>query len=291
MKSHTVAILAAASLFAGSLAAQAEAKGSDKDSKPKAAAQPEKKKVKLVEGPEGLRLGLTSESIAKLYDRVFTEEYLPRYKKVSPGPRMEALELELEDRKAELRRRTEFGSVPVALESSPLKNEFSYGNRESMTQISLKRTVMSDDLKQQREVGYHRYFFFFSDKSWKIYDEYKLGKKGLHSTFKDGILGLSAQLGSKPQMLKADPSSKRDYEAAVWVEGETVVQLLNREEEDTLAIVYIQKAVLDKLDHFRPNKPEAEAVSSEVMDVTSKPSGKSDSKQSPADAYIRKRRK
>jgi hypothetical protein len=254
------------------------------------AAPAKKTKGKTIEGPEGLRFSLTSESVAKIYDKVFDADFLPRYRKTEPGPAMAALDQELADRKAELRKVLEFNDTPVALENTPLKNEFTYENGESMNHTILTRTLMNEDLQGEREVSYHRYFFYFGDKLWKIYDEYKLGKKGLASSFEVGVQQLSKQYG-KAQMLKPDASAWRDYAAAQWIVGEVVVQLLDRHDESRLALLYLQKSTLDNLKQMRSHRPEVETVSSEVSAATSRSSQpKKDNGSSPADAYTRKKK-
>jgi hypothetical protein len=246
-------------------------------------------KAKTIEGPEGLRFALTSESVAKIYDKQFDADFLPRYRKTEPGPAMAALDQELADRKGELRRVLEFNDTPVALENTPLKSEFTYENNESMNHVVLSRVLMNDDLQGERTVEYHRYFFYFGDKLWKIYDEYKLGKKGLAASFEQAVQQLSKQFGAKAQSLKPDASAWRDYPAAQWTLGDTVVQVLDRHEENRLAVLYIQKSTLDKLGQLRSHKPEVETVSSEVSKATTK-SSKAKTGASPADAYTRKKR-
>lgn len=248
-----------------------------------------KKKGKTLEGPEGLRFSLTSESVAKIYDKVFDADFLPRYRKTEPGPAMAALDQELEDRKGELRRVLEFNDTPVALENTPLKNEFTYENNESMNHVVLSRVLMNDDLQGERTVEYHRYFFYFGDKLWKIYDEYKLGKKGLAAGYAQGVELLSKQYG-KSQPIKADDKAWRDYAGAQWTVGDTVVQLLDRHEEGRLAVLYLQKSTLDNLAKLRSHKPEVETVSSEVSNATSKSGPKAKTGASPADAYTRKKK-
>jgi hypothetical protein len=291
-------MLGCASVLAGSLAleSQADAGGGKKPAKatPAKAAEeaPAKtKKGKAVEGPEGLRFSLTTESVAKLYDKVFEADFLPRYRKTEPGPAMAALDQELADRKSELRKVLEFNDTPVALENTPLKDEFTYENGESMNHVVLTRTLMNDDLQAERDVDYHRYFFYFNDKLWKIYDEYKVGKKGLATGFEQGVQQLSKQYG-KAQMLKADADAWRDYAAAQWTAGDVVVQLLDRHEEGRLAVLYMQKSTLDNLKQLRSHKPEVETVSSEVSAATSKSSSSKpkNNDSSPADAYTRKRK-
>lgn len=287
-------MLGCASMLAGVLATEIQAgePAAGLGGPAKETAAPTKKaKGKTIEGPEGLRFSLTSEAVAKIYDKVFDADFLPRYRKTEPGPAMAALDQELADRKGELRKVLEFNDTPVALENTPLKNEFTYENGESMNHTILSRTMMNEDLQGERDVSYHRYFFYFGDKLWKIYDEYKVGKKGFANSFDAGVQQLSKQYG-KAQMLKPDASAWRDYPAAQWTVGDVVVQLLDRHDESRLALLYLQKSTLDNLKQLRSHRPEVETVSNEVSAATSKSSSKpkKDNNSSPADAYTRKKK-
>jgi hypothetical protein len=292
MKQHVWSILGTISLLTGFVALEPVAWAKPDAAKQHEAAPPEKQK-KLLPGPPGLRFGLTSESIAGLYDHVFTESFTPRYRAVSPGVRMQELDQELANKKAELRRRTDFASEPIGgAERSPISQEFTYGHKESMTKTVLSRMIPGEDPKQRREVRYLRRFFFFSAKLWKVYDEYKLGKLGLYESFDDGVEKLTKEYKGKPQLAKADPSAQRSYDEAVWVLGDVVVKLLNREGDGHLALVQIDKSVLDKLGSYRKNQHEVEVLSPEVAEATSAkpPTPKENQGASPADVYKKKRR-
>src|SRR4051812_18419778 len=116
--------------------------------------------------PKGLRWGLTLEGVAKVYDKVIEDDYLPLLKKAQPGQEMIALEDEQKNKQGVLRRsRIDFGDIPTGVDYSPLKGEYSYRNAESMATLRLRS-------------GTERHFFFFSDKLWKVYDEHKLAKGG-----------------------------------------------------------------------------------------------------------------
>ncbi|HTM44988.1 MAG TPA: hypothetical protein VL137_08545 [Polyangiaceae bacterium] len=277
---------ALAGLLAGPLYA-GQGGDSKKGAKPAASATAPAKNSWALEGPSSLHFGSTSGAIAKLYDTVFEAEFLPRYHKAEPGPETDALDSQLADRKAELRVVTEFGDTPSALDSTPLRFEFTYNNGESMTHTTLTRTVMNDDLKGQRSVGYDRSFFFFNDKMWKIYDEYKLGKNSLYSSFDQGVEKLSAKFGSKAMVLKADEAAHRGYKVAQWANDSTVMQLVDRHDDGHLALISIQKSVFDHLDQYRTAKPEVKTVSSQVREATSGKSG-ADKGANPADAYTHK---
>ena len=125
------AAFAASSLVGITLIAAPEAKadkgdrfGNSEESGRKGAEKSEKSKGKETKGkekddkggkrialsPEGLKFGMSLDSIAKLYDKNFDTEFLPLYKKASPGPETDALDAELKQRKAEVRRsKVEFG--------------------------------------------------------------------------------------------------------------------------------------------------------------------------------------
>lgn len=288
MKPHKMLTLSCVSLLAATLATSPtsakEGQGGDQSAAGKKVNAPP------YEGPAGLRFGITSESVAKLYDRVFDAQFVPRYRKTQSGPALKALDNELELQKGELRRRIEFTDLPSALDSSAIRNEFSHNNRESLTRVFLTRSIMSDDLKSERTVKYRRHFFFFADKLWKMYDEYKLGETQLYSSFDDGVARLSKEFGGKPQTLQAEEAAGRLYPTASWTQGDVLVQLLDRSDEGRVALVYVDKSVQDNLAQHRPNHPQTDSVSSEVRQATSGSSSKSKDNSSPADAYVRKRR-
>ena len=86
---------------------------------------------KIALAPEGLKFGMSLEAIAKLYDKTFDDEYLPLYKKAAPGPETEALDAEIKQKKAEVRRsKVDFGNTPTGVDQTPIKGEYSYANGE-----------------------------------------------------------------------------------------------------------------------------------------------------------------
>lgn len=197
--------------------------------------------------PEGTRWGMTAEALAKLYDNYFDALYLPRYKAVEPGIRMDRLDAEVKERKALIRRsRIDFGDTPTGVDNTPLKPEYSYGNGESMSYVTLSGDV-------------RRNFFFFSGRLWKVYDEYPLRNGSpLGLTFEDAVNRLTEQLGSKPVRLEADPVNGRNFSEAVWTGKTTIVRAVNR--EPLLGLVLIDASVqsdLPRLRKARPRNPSA----------------------------------
>jgi len=216
-----------------------KAKAAEKDKDKAGPAGQITKKFRLA--PKGLQFGMSNEGIAKLYDRVYDAEFLPLYKKVQPGVRMQALDAELADKKGALRRsRVEFGSLPTGVDQSALKGEYSYGNRESMSRMTLRN-------------GTVRSFFFFEDRLWKVYDEHKLREGGsLGASYEEAVKNLTKKLGSAPKTQAADFKKGRSFDEAMWSDGETIVRAVNR--EPVLGLVYVDKSVQDRLPQLRRNK-------------------------------------
>ncbi|MEO6601506.1 MAG: hypothetical protein ABIQ16_16635 [Polyangiaceae bacterium] len=193
--------------------------------------------------PKGLRWSLTLEGLAKLYDKVFEDEYLPLLKKAQPGQEMTALEDEQKNRQGILRRgRIEFGAIPTGVDQSPLKGEYSYRNSESMATLRLRS-------------GTERHFFFFSDKLWKVYDEHKLTKGGtLGENFEEATKILSKRFGAPGKLVPADYDKGQPYDEVQWRDPEKLIRAVDR--GNILGMVYADKTVQDNLGQYRKNKAE-----------------------------------
>ncbi len=193
--------------------------------------------------PRGLHWGLTLEGVAKLYDKVFEEEYLPLLKKVEPGNEMTALEDEQRNKQGILRRgRIEFGTTPTGVDQSPLKGEYSYRNAESMASLRLRS-------------GTERHFFFFSDKLWKVYDEHKLAKGGtLGENFEEATKILSKRFGVPGKLVPADYDKGQSYDEMQWRDAEKTIRAVDR--GTVLGMIYTDKTVQDNIAQYRKNKAE-----------------------------------
>jgi hypothetical protein len=221
-----------------SVPAAAEKSGADKPAKGSGGPGSVSKKIALA--PEGLKFGMSLEAIGHLYDKVFDEEYLPLYKKAAPGPETEALDAELKQRKAEVRRsRVDFGNTPTGVDQTALKGEYSYANGESMARLTLRS-------------GTERYFFFFNDRLWKVYDEHKL-KKGspLGEDYPSAIKVLASKYGAQPKKVAANADKEQYFDESVWTTPDTVIRALNR--DSTLAVAYADREVQEDLPKRRRN--------------------------------------
>jgi len=193
--------------------------------------------------PKGLHWGLTLEGVAKIYDKVLEDEYLPLLKKVEPGNEMTALEDELKTKQGVLRRgRIEFGALPTGVDQSALKGEYSYRNGESMAKIRLRS-------------GTERNFFFFNDKLWKVYDEHKLGKgAALGENFAEAVTNLSKRFGVAGKLMPADYDKGQPFDEVQWRDPDKLIRAVDR--GNILGVVYADKTVQDNLAQYRKNKPD-----------------------------------
>jgi len=220
-----------------------------------------KKKADKVEAPTGpaqtvkpiqippasanLKWGLSLKELGKAIDGMLDAEYKPIYQKTSPGIKMKQLDLQLSEEKSQFRRsRIDFGTLPVALDSTPLKGEFSYRNKESM-------------LTQSRK-GETRYYFLIQDRLWKIIDEVPLSEKSPYGkNFQDAAVKLTAQFGAVGRVIPPNPDKQIYVTTVDWQDATTHFRLIERG-ESAAALVYEELATLNNIDALRPNKPVVE---------------------------------
>lgn len=258
--------LATGSLLAGPVAAHPFVFAAPKKAAAKKApTAPTQLDSKIALTPKGLRFGMKLEEVAKLYDRVFEAEFVPLYKATQPGPRMNELDAELQDKKQFVRRnRLDFNNLPMGLDKTPLAGEYTYNNKESATKVT-------------RRDGGERYMFFINDRLWKVYDEHAVGEKSkFGKDFADVVEKFTKKLGGKkPRMLQADPDAKRYFDQADWADKDTVVRLVDR--GNVVVVVYLDRNTDENIAKYRTNKGEApEKLDRDVADVTSK--GKAEDK-------------
>jgi hypothetical protein len=194
----------------------------------------------------GLKFGMSLEQIAKLNDKELDGEYKKKFLAASPSQSLQ-VEEELRDKKAVFRRsRIDFLDTPTGIDQSALKGEYSYGNKESLARMPARTR---DDGKEIPG----RNFFFFGDKLWKIYEEYKLGpKSNLGADFPAAVAKLSKVFGGDPQKVAADFQKGQSFDEAVWRDGEKIIRAVDR--GDTLGVVFVEKATQDNLAKLRTHQ-------------------------------------
>jgi hypothetical protein len=247
MKLKLIATLAVTSLGALSFLAQVSSAappkgGADKSTAGGAGAP---KNVPMPVFP-GLKFGMSLEQIAKLNDKDLDAEFKKKFLAASPTQTL-TIEDELHDKKAVFRRsRIDFLDTPTGIDQSALKPEYSYGNKESLARMPAR---VREDGKEIPA----RNFFFFNDKLWKIYEEYKLGpKSNLGPDFDSAVKKLVKVFGGEPAKLAADFQKGQLFDEAVWRDGEKIIRAVDR--GDTLGMVFVEKATQDNLPKLRTHQ-------------------------------------
>ncbi|HVK71152.1 MAG TPA: hypothetical protein VM694_42135 [Polyangium sp.] len=195
--------------------------------------------------PASLKWGMTTKQVGEAIDAQLDEIYKPLYQKVSPGVKMRELDAALAEEKNAFRRsKIEFGKLPVATDSTPLRGEYSYLNKEWM--LSMTRD------------GKTRYFFFIQDKFWKIIDEIKLAKGAtLGANFQEAAVKLSTAYGTPGRIIPPNPDLGMFATVVDWKDATTHVRLIERG-DPAIAIAYEDNATLQNIESLRPNKPKQE---------------------------------
>ena len=219
-----------------------------KDDKPKADKPKDDKGAKVAKGVPmpvfpGLKFGMSLEQIAKLNDADLDGEYKKKFLAASPTQTL-AIEDELREKKGVFRRsRIEFLDTPTGIDQSALKGEYSYGNKESLARMLARTRDDGKDLPA-------RNFFFFNDKLWKVYEEYKLGpKSNLGENFDQAVGKLSKIFGGAPQKVAADYQKGQSFDEAVWRDNDKVIRAIDR--GDTLGMAFVDKNINDNIAKYR----------------------------------------
>lgn len=209
--------------------------------------------------PKGLHWNMNLGKLSRVYEAVFDKEFLPLYKKTPPGsPQEKSLDVELGDKKQLLKRnRIDFGDLPTGVDQSALKGEYSYGNGETMTSLTVRS-------------GTTRNFFFFKDKLWKIYDEHKLRAGGPYGeNWEEAVKILTKKFGVAPKLEEPDYAKGKNFQEAHWTDGTTYIRAVNR--QPVLGLVWADSSVQTNLAKWRPNRPKnPHAMDKDVLAVTKK---------------------
>lgn len=251
-------------------------KGADKAEKSKDKDK-DKGGKRIALSPEGLKFGMSLDAIAKLYDKTFDTEFLALYKKASPGPETDALDAELRQKKGEIRRsKVEFGQTPTGVDQTPLKGEYSYANGETMARLTLKS-------------GTERYFFFFSDKLWKVIDVHKLKEGGpLGGTYDEAAKKLGQRLGGAGKKVPPKPDAGQNFPETHWQTVDMVIRAIDR--GDMLAVAWVDREIQEKLPSMRRNKPKDQhAMDPDVAAALKKKDPPPDPKDEKKDAKSKKK--
>jgi hypothetical protein len=206
------------------------------------AAEPPMAKKPMVIEPTGLAWGMDHKAVAAVYDKQFDDDYKPKYKSVSPGVKMKALDSALAEEKAVFRRsRIDFGKIPTGLDGTPLKGEFTYNNGESMMSVTRN--------------GQTRYLFFIKGKLWKVVDEIKLAEGTPYGKdFQSAVVKQATALGTPGRVLPPDAAKGRPMPEVDWKDSSSHIRAVQRS-NTAFALILEDNVTLGNLASLRTNKP------------------------------------
>lgn len=258
--------------------AQARPKKGRTEKAPPAPVEAPQPSEPVVLSPEGLRFGMSPKEVAALYDKLLDKEYVPLYRKVQPGPNMNALDAELQEKKLAFRRsRVDFGALPTGIDQTAIAGEYGYRNDESLMSIKLRTGT--------------RFFFFFQEKLWKVYDEAALGEGSEYgASYQEGISALAKRFGAEGRTREADPALDLRSTETDWADAGTRVRAVDRGWENVLGLVFEQRETARSIVELRKANaaPDPNAIDPAVLEIMR--GGGSDAPP-PADAPAKSRSK
>jgi hypothetical protein len=194
---------------------------------------------------EGLKWGMSHAELTKLYTQtggVLWKDYDEKLTKARVGPEQTALEAEREQAKAAFGRSyIEFKDTPTGYDTTGLRGEFSYKNKESLMWITRQ--------------GKKRYFFFINDRLWKMYDEIPFAEGGpMGKAYLDAVNILNSTFNAQGRVRGADPSKGILATTVDWKDAASHLRAIDRSSDRSVGIAIEDSGVLANLASLRPNK-------------------------------------
>jgi hypothetical protein len=195
---------------------------------------------------EGIKWGISHAELTKQFTQtngVIWKDYDEKLAKARVGPEQTALEAERETKKAAFSRSfIEFKDTPTGYDTTPLRSEYTYKNKESLMWVERQ--------------GKKRFFFFMNDRLWKMYDEVTLVEGGtLGKTYLEAVNKLNAQLNAQGRVQAIDAAKGVNQTTVEWKDGSSHLRALDRSGEHLVGIVVEENGTLSNLAALRPNKP------------------------------------
>lgn len=209
---------------------------------------------------DGVAFGMSAEDVAKLYDRWWDKQFIPRYQKANPGPKTRELDYDLAEKKKVLRRVAIFDGRTTSFDKAEFNEEFAHGSDETMTSARVVRQQPGAP-KDAKGTPYTRRFFFFQDKLWKIYDEYHLDAASpFGADFKEATARVEASLAGA----KRTRGPESQFENVAFDAGDTRVRVVKLA-SDKVAVVRADAALAKTVLERRAQQAKA-AESTELDD-------------------------
>ncbi len=200
---------------------------------------------------EGFKWGMNHNDVTLVHNKtngLFDQEYNPELVKMQPGREMIAKEHERDDRKRAIESSfISFLNVPTGYDATPIKNEYTYRNKESIQSLEMK--------------GTHRFYFYMGappgERLWKVYEEVRLADDGaLGKSFNDAVTNVNTMLGVPGRVRAADPSQNINATTVDWQDGVSHLRLVDRSREKLIGVVLEERQTLNALPQLRANKAE-----------------------------------
>ena len=193
---------------------------------------------------EGLHWGMSHAELQKQMTQtggIIWKDYDEKLQKARVGPEQTALEAERESVKGAFGRSwTEFGVTPTGYDSTGLKNEYTYRNKEALMFIERK--------------GKKRYYFFINDKLWKMYDEYPYAQGQMGASYQEAVAKINASLNANGRFQQ--PNDKGiDKPTTDWKDNQSHLRAIDRSNEGMVGVAIADQSVIANLAALRPNKP------------------------------------
>ncbi len=219
----------------------AQAAPPKKEAAPVAAAFPPMTTRPITLSFPGISFGMPPNKVADAIDAIIDADYKPKYKEVSPGVNMRALDAEVAEAKAQFRRsRIDFGKLPTGVDASPLRGEYSYNNQETMMTLSRN--------------GENVEFFFIQDRLWKMIGEHHLSDKSSYGKdFQASVAKFSGLYGVAGRLLQPDGTTRFAVEVD-WKDQNNHLRIIQRSDTQ-IGVALEDVATWQALPSLRVNKP------------------------------------
>ncbi len=194
--------------------------------------------------PAELTWGIDKPKVIAIYDKVIDDDFKDRYQKVQPGPDMEALDAEVKAQKDAFRKSlVTLDQTTSALDTTPLRSEYTFGNREEVMRITRAQMV--------------RDFFFIPGHLWKIVDELPLGDGARWGRDYAAALGnVALAYGVPGRARNADAEKGRPFVESDWKDATSIARAVDWR-NGSFALVFEDATTVARLSVLRTAKQPA----------------------------------
>ncbi len=209
---------------------------------------------------EGMKWGVSHKDLTTQFTQtngVIWKDFDEKLTKARVGPEQTALEAEREQAKSAFGRSLiEFKDTPTGYDTTGLRNEYTYKNKESVMSIERK--------------GKKRFYFFINDRLWKMYDEVAYGDSSPYGkSYVEAVAHLNSQLNATGRTQQPDPAKGIALVTTDWKDGVSHLRAVDRPNDRLVGIAIEESATLSNLAALRPNKPvDPNEIDPSVLAVT-----------------------